>query len=403
MADVTNRQIESAMHWLAGLIGGPLDRRVQGFEQNPMLASYFRENFPLEYTLFKARKHSRKTGRFPNSPEYDPTYAFAVNAHRIFLALSNRVQRTFSRAVCGVVTNQHGARPLAFEIGMAVHFMRQGWDVEFVDYSGSGRFDFLIRRQGVEIEVELKSTSGDAGRKIHRREMNRLADLIVPTTTHLADTEGCHLLRVTIPDRLSENDKKLRELAALVARVAESKTPVSTALCDIHYEHPNISDWPDPRNGRGGNEFFEKLFGVSNQHILYHGREHFSVVAILVESSAPDQRVHVLQALAVHAKQAAEQCSGKRPAVIALQFFDPIAPAELEILGKTPSELHKIAAEVFDDPKRSHVDSIAFTAPQSPGQEASGVRRPSAPVVTLFNPNPLYPCPAARTLFRLGS
>jgi hypothetical protein len=89
-----------------------------------------------------------------------------------------------------MVNSLHGAQPFAFEIGMAVHLMRRGWDVDFADYSGSDRFDLLARRQNVEIEMEVKSPSGDAGRKIHRKEMNRLADLMMPTTEQLANAFG---------------------------------------------------------------------------------------------------------------------------------------------------------------------------------------------------------------------
>ena len=62
------------------------------------------------------------------------------------------------------------------------------------------------------------------------------------------------------------------------------------------------------------------------------------------KSSLPDQ---VLKALADQAKKAADQCTGQRPAVIALQFSDRIDTAGLEVLLKSPSGLHAIAGEVF--------------------------------------------------------
>jgi Holliday junction resolvase len=69
--------------------------------------------------------------------------------------------------------------PFAYEISIATHLMQKGWDVDFIDYSGAGRFDLLARQNGVEVEVECKTTSGDTGRKIHRQEANRLADLLL--------------------------------------------------------------------------------------------------------------------------------------------------------------------------------------------------------------------------------
>src|ERR1022692_4203430 len=99
--------------------------------------------------------------------------------------------------------------------------MGRGWDVEFADYSGSARFDFLARQGQTEIEVECKTTSGDTGRKIHRQEVNRLADLILPTTQRLAETPGCHLLRVTLPDRLGKSAEDLSCIASVIAEAAQ--------------------------------------------------------------------------------------------------------------------------------------------------------------------------------------
>jgi hypothetical protein len=227
----------------------------------------------------------------------------------------------FSGRLRDAANNQHGARPFAFEISTAVHLMRQGWDVDFADYSGTDRFDLLARGQNVEIEIEVKSPSEDAGRKIHRKEMNRLADLMVPTTEQLANEQGCHLLRVTIPGRLPAGEKELVEISALVAKAAGGKFTVSASLGCVEYGARDNSGWPDPRSGNEARKFFEDLFAVSNQHILFYGRERFSIVAVLVESSLPNQ---VLEALADEAKKAADQCTGQRPAVIALQLADRI-------------------------------------------------------------------------------
>jgi hypothetical protein len=45
--------IDSAVDWISGLIGAAIDKRVAGFEQqersNPLLASYFRNNYSLEF------------------------------------------------------------------------------------------------------------------------------------------------------------------------------------------------------------------------------------------------------------------------------------------------------------------------------------------------------------------
>jgi hypothetical protein len=165
--------------------------------------------------------------------------------------------------------------------------------------------------------------------------MNRLADLMLPTMEQLANEQGCHLLRVTVPDRLPTGEKELAEISALVAKAVESKTTMSANLGGVEYGARDISAWPDPRSSNEARKFFEEIFAVSNQHIIFCGRGHFSIVAVLVESLLSNQ---VLKALADEAKKAADQCTGQRPAVIALQLAGPIDAAGLEVLLKTPSE-----------------------------------------------------------------
>jgi hypothetical protein len=213
--------------------------------------------------------------------------------------------------------------------------------------------------------------------------MNRLADLMVPTTEQLSNERGCHLLRVTVPDRLPAGEKELVEISAMVAQAAEGKSTVSANPGRVEYGTRDISDWPDPRSGNEARKFFEELFAVSNQYILFYGRERFSIVAVLVESLLPNQ---VLKALADEAKKA-------------LQLAGLIDAGGLEVLLKTPSGLHAIAGEVFGGLNRLHVDSIVFAVPQLPGPQVGETRLASGLVATLHNPNPLYPCPAARTLF----
>jgi hypothetical protein len=78
--DVRERDIEPAVNWISGLIGAAVDKRVLAFEQiehkNPLLiTSHFRDNFPLECALGKARKYKKKTGRLPKGNEFDLLYA----------------------------------------------------------------------------------------------------------------------------------------------------------------------------------------------------------------------------------------------------------------------------------------------------------------------------------------
>ncbi len=394
------KDIDSAVDWISGLIGAAIDKRVAAFEQqersNPLLASHFRENFPLEFALAKARKYRKSTGRLPRGEEYDALYGFLIPTHRIHGALSPDVKTPFEGRLRDAVNGSNGARPFAYEISIATHLMQKGWDVEFIDYSGAGRFDLLARREAVEVEVECKTTSGDTGRKIHRQEVNRLSDLLLPMTRQVADERGCHRILITIPDRLGKSTQELSGIASVVASAVQQKASASSDLATVGYAFDGTDPWPEP-DDPDVLSFFEKRFGVQNANLMFHGRRDFSVVAVMVRSAKADS---VVDTISEQAKEAADQCSGTRPALIALHLIDEIDRSDLQTMLKTSNGMHAITHAVFKGGKRQHVDSVAFTVPQVTRADASGAKWLSGNLVMLNNPQPLFPCDEVRSIFR---
>jgi hypothetical protein len=139
---------------------------------------------------------------------------------------------------------------------------------------------------------------------------------------------------------------------------------------------------------------FTTCFPIIEKELGKVGRSN-TIVAILIESRKFDS---VVSTIADQAKSAAEQCSGMRPAVIAIQIVDQTDRSALAEMLNTPNGLHAIAHQVFKGLKRLHVDSITYTVPPLP-TEQSGSRRFSAPALTLFNPKPKFACPEARSIF----
>jgi hypothetical protein len=262
------------------------------------------------------------------------------------------------------VSGANGARPFAYEINIATHLMQKGWDVDFVDYSGAARFDFLARRGTAEIEVECKTTSNDTGRKIHRQEVNRLADLLLPVREQLAEHRGCHRILVTVPDRLGKSNEELSGIVSTVAAAAQQRASASNDLVRVDYTYEALDSWPEPdREPDAALAFFEERFGLRNSHLLFHGRSGFSVAAVMITSARADS---VVDTISDQAKEAAKQCSGTRPALIALHLVDQISRSDLQNMLHTSNGLHTITHAVFKGTNRLHVDSNRLY--RAPGQ-----------------------------------
>lgn len=238
---------------------------------------------------------------------------------------------------------------------------------------------------------------GRYGRKIHRQEVNRLADLLLPTTERLADVAGCHRILVSIPDRLGKSNEALSGIASIVARTAEEKGSASNDLARAEYLFDGITAWPQPGRDDDAKFFFEKRFGFSNANLLFHGWPNYSVVTVMIRSEKADG---VVDALSEVAKQAADQCSGKRPALLALHPIDEISRPELQSMLTTPNGLHAVMHSLLKSGKRQHVNSVAFTVPQSIRPHGIGAKRLSGDLIVRNNPQPLFPCDEIRSVFR---
>jgi hypothetical protein len=176
----------------------------------------------------------------------------------------------------------------------------------------------------------------------------------------------------------------------------KQKNTASNDLARVDYVFDDLA-WPVPGQDPGARSFFEQRFGFSNARLLFHGRPNHAVVAVMIRSEKADT---VVNAIADAAKEAADQCSGTRPALIALHLIDEISPPELKAMLTTPSGLHAVAHAVFKRGKRQHVDSIAFTVPQSIRADGPGAKRISGDLLVLNNPQPLFPGDEVRSVFR---
>lgn len=401
--DATVPDFEPALVWLAGHVGGGVRDRIAGYEKHtkndPMLAQHFRRTYPLEYAFVDAQRYRRNTGRVPAGDDYHALFGFAVPAMRIYRQLPEEGRRAFEGKLLDFVSGTYGARPFAYEINIATHLMQRGWDIDSADLCRSAQFDFLARRGDAEVEVECKTGSGDTGRKIHRQEVNRLGDLLIPVTEALLDDAGCHLLRIVVPDRLGKSPAELNGLAALAKSAIETGETVGDLGTATYWKETEVWCEPASEDDAEARAFFEARLGSTNCHLFFHGRPGHAVLAASITSRKPDK---VVGALSEDAVKAAKQCSGTRPAIVTMQLIDPIDREDLRELLYTSNGLHKIAHSVFKNDARAHVDSIMFSTPPKLTPESPGTARMSAPVLVLHNDKAKFPTEAARSVFRTG-
>jgi hypothetical protein len=89
---------------------------------------------------------------------------FLTAASAVYQQLPTGLKQKFRRTFNGMFGNQQGLVPLAFEYLTAAWLTREGFEVEFVELSGRGQFDFEISKDGVVAQVDCKSIGDNLGR-----------------------------------------------------------------------------------------------------------------------------------------------------------------------------------------------------------------------------------------------
>jgi hypothetical protein len=187
-------------------------------QTNPFLTAYFDDQFPIERALMRALSYHKEKGKYPEidtvlNTEFYELYSFVGTLVRVHQRLSPAARHRLRGCLRDGLTAAKGLTSLALEMGVAVHLWNGGYDVEFTDLENRAQFDFLARKDGVELEVDCKTTSGDVGRPIHRLRALDLFHQIQPAIRDiLFGGRSGRAMRILIPAALHGNEEYIHSV-----------------------------------------------------------------------------------------------------------------------------------------------------------------------------------------------
>lgn len=359
-------------------------RFVDDLRKYPLIRSYLDERYPIELGMIYLLARKAQRGRWPKperiirEPKLYPLCAFAAAISMVYERSSEAVRRRISGMLRDGLQNE--LEPFAMEMGMAVHLMRQGFDVIFNDLELGG-FDYLIRRNGLELEVECKNASADVGRQIHRRRVYQLSGYIYEPMQRALKRGGGHLIRIMLPDRLGGNAQSLAEIAALVEIALSDQRDVHGEICNVQYtdfEAAAINSLPSELAQAALRSLVADKLNVHNQNTLMVSKPNAGAVIAVVQSQRPD---NVGKGLYRQISQGVDQFTRDRPAILCVRLAD-LTAAQLLELGTpreqrgAPSLLELIATKLFADRSHAHVLKLAYTAPTIVKRQGDGIVEP---------------------------
>jgi hypothetical protein len=370
--------------------------------QNPHLSAYFDQRYTIERLLDRALEHCSQRGTLPpvqgpDGGRYHPLYSFIHVLGSVYPRLSTRGQYR----VCGYLRDglqsKIGLAAFAHELAVAAHLWSQSFDVTFTDIDERARFDFLPIKDGLHLEVDCKTASGDVGRKIHRIRALELFHHI-PFETLLKPDTG-RIVDIVLPDALNGRESYMDGIASIVSDVINQNRSLSVAkIADVSLREFAFHEEPSlflNAPTLGALERIAERLGRGNEHVAWFAvPEQRTAAIVFVSSRRPDKVADgIYRALK---KSAEEQFSGKNPALLAINILD-LTPTQLQKLASGTSALQTISNHLFEGDRRKHLFGVSFVSPAqqvdiygaTPGTALSFIRTDHPlsrdPCLALFN------------------
>jgi hypothetical protein len=309
---------------------------------------------------------------------------FASAVVEIHSKLPEAARRRLEGRLRDGLNAESGFAALYLEVDLALRLMTDGCDVRFPDLEGAANYDIEFSRDGFVGEVECKSLSADAGRRIHRKDFYRFIYSLAPSLEAHAALERQEVLVITLRDRLSRNVSSQAELRRAAAFMLGANAPASTSRAGFRIDRRPYSEClgSAPLNDRHAiYQFCEQTFG-SSPHVAGSLTETGGCFVVVRSEREEDTSEPWLEAM----RKAATQFSGKRPSFIAVQFQDLAAPDLM--LPHLRRRAGILSYALFGHYGASHVNATYVS-----GYAAVVARdgKLGAPAFAVPNPQPKYP------------
>ncbi|MFA4920274.1 MAG: hypothetical protein WC581_13655 [Thermodesulfovibrionales bacterium] len=337
--------------------------------RNPFIKP-LKEYFHMQSTGKSMRRHRTK------ELDYLAGKAFIIN--RILSSVNERVKKQIKgRLTCDDI------RPFLHEIDMATHFLRNKFDITFIEYerpiAEKRTYDFLVIRNSVEAEIECKWKSYDAGRKIKRDSFYMLCDEILKQV-------GCFSVKCIIEINCAEKlDKNRHSLFQIATKIKTAVTNKETTIDFDQNLSIDIIYLPEDLRITSDDQFRSviKPYWKPQSHFATLSNETTTII-VRVES---EERDRVLKAIYDELKNSLDQFSKSRPGLIAC-YIEGVYPEDWEEL-RGPNGLAAMTTHLLRRENADHIHTIAYSS-EVEMLKIGKIIDSSYPVLFFKNPNCKY-------------
>ncbi len=337
-------------------------------DRNP-LTRHIETYLALEKEGKLLRKHA--------TPEMMKTCGYLKILNALFHQSESRVIDKLK----AILFDDDTANAFFFELEIAVHFFLRGNDVQFIDLQDQGNFDLLISDGDLELEVECKTKSVDAGRKITRGNFALLCDVLA---VELAPLTESFAILFKCDGRLSGSQELFHATAAEVKKCRIGQRDKG-AVKDLQFEIVNLSLGLQIRTNNEAAVALAPHWSPDAHYFVLSNRE-----TLIVGCESAD-RDRVLKSIYEDLKRGAGQLSKNRPSMLACKLEEIEDEDWSKLQGETG--LAAMSGRLLGSPDRSHVNCVVYSSDRTLPKNEGAVTSFSATNLTFKNKEPKYPFP----------
>jgi hypothetical protein len=143
---------------------------------------------------------------------------FVVEAHK---QLSERGRKAMEGRLRDCLKT--GFHTFYHEVATARQLMDENFSIELSDLEGVAEHDIVFRKGSVEGEVECKSLSADAGRKVHRKDFYRFVETLYAELESSVLADGYRATVLTDEDRFPSSVVERKPIGQAASRLLENR------------------------------------------------------------------------------------------------------------------------------------------------------------------------------------
>lgn len=307
-----------------------------------------------------------------------PAASFAAQVLSVLDASDEKTGSRLKRRVHGALKNPNDMRGLRLELKAATHFIRAGRKVAWPEMDSSGAtsgaptYDLLVDVGATGLELECKSFSDQAGRRVTRRQALDFYGLVKrhywPEMLKLK--EGI-LGVLTVPDDVPTDLASKRALVDVLARrvllCADGQYGEGGASIRVsHFETRRLAEIAAGSSLRRQRELLDEMTGTRNKEAMVVGTQAGGAFILVVQSARDDE---VLDSIfATLSDSVGRQFSRQRAAM----FFAELEGLDSQQLvdiarsdqapGSVPSGLWRRVSAFMEPHTRDHLVGVCFTS-----------------------------------------